>query len=487
MSKPAEAKRFSLAESSKLALAGGLLLLGMALPAAAGPLRTGLMGYGESDLSPARSIFDENLRSTAIESDPLSRRKEPSFWETYRGWIIAIVAVMVVQAVLIAALLVERRRRRQTRAELLESEKRMSLAANAMGVGMWLWDIARDDIWASPQARALYGITESETIDFERFLRSVHPADRKTTRKAVENALADGREFSVQYRVVPHEGEVRWVSVHGQVESVTAGRPGAIAWVSIDVTDRKSAELEAEQHRNELVRMARVGLLGQLSGSLAHELNQPLASILSNAQAAQRLLRQEPVDLEEIRDIFKDIVEEDQRAVEVIRRLRSLFNRGELQRQPLDMSEVAGVVLKLMHSDLLTRHVLLFEELAKGLPAVSADRVQLQQVLLNLIVNACESMAENHPDDRRLMVRTGRGDGGEVMVEVVDAGKGLDSSVADRLFEPFFTTKSCGIGMGLAICRSIIEAHGGWITFTNNADRGATFRVSLPVMESIGR
>jgi len=421
--------------------------------------------------------IDEN----ALPQGSIVKYRQPSFWEAYRGRIVAAIVVVLLQAALIALLLVERRLRRQTASELLDSEKRMNLAANASGLGMWLWNIGRDEIWATPHARALYGVGESELIDFDRFLSTLHSADQEAMKKAVETALVSIADFETQYRVIHPDGELRWILVKGQVESDEAGQPTAIVGVSIDITSRKLAELAAEQHRNEMVRMARVGLVGQLSGSIAHELNQPLSAILANTQAAQRLLAREPVDWQEIGEILKDIVEDDQRAVEVIQRLRSLFNRGESQRRLLHTNELVRDALKLAHNDIVTDQVSLSTELADDLPAVAADWVQLQQVLLNLIVNACEAMAEKETT-RKLAVRTWR-DGGDVIIEVADTGKGVDADVEARLFESFFTTKSNGMGMGLAISRSIIEAHGGLLTLANNSERGAAFRISLPIIK----
>jgi PAS domain S-box-containing protein len=434
-----------------------------------------------------RPLQRYGIAEKALPPGSLLEYRQPSFWETYRCGIIAAIVVVLLQAVFIATLLVERRFRRQTADELLDSEKRINLAANAVGVGMWAWNIGSDEIWATPQARTLYGIGESELIDFQRFLGSIDAADRESAKKAAAAALASNDGFETQYRVIHPDGKNRWVLMQGQVESDAAGQPVSIVGVSHDITSRKSAELAAEQHRNEMVRMARVGLVGQLSGSIAHELNQPLAAILANAQAAQRLLAREPVDWREIGESLKDIVEDDQRAVEVIRRLRSLFERGESQRQPLKPNEFVREALKLAHNDMVTQQVSLATELAEDLPVVAADWVQLQQVMLNLIVNACEAMAENEPATRELTVRTWRDNGGEVMVSVADTGKGIDAGAVVRLFESFFTTKNNGMGMGLAISRSIIEAHGGQLALTNNSERGAAFCFSLPSIQEDAR
>jgi C4-dicarboxylate-specific signal transduction histidine kinase len=217
-----------------------------------------------------------------------------------------------------------------------------------------------------------------------------------------------------------------------------------------------------------------------LSGSLAHELNQPLTSILSNAQAAQRFLAHEVPDLKEVREILTDIVDADRRAGEVIRRLRLLLTKGEVQAVALDVNEVIHDVLRLMRSDLINQGVHADMDMAAGLPNVRADRVQLQQVVLNLLVNACDAMSAVPAVERRLSIKTER-KGGEVMVSVSDRGCGIPADRMDRIFEPFFTTKTAGMGLGLAVCRTIITAHGGRLWASNNDARGATVHFVLPV------
>jgi two-component system, LuxR family, sensor kinase FixL len=257
---------------------------------------------------------------------------------------------------------------------------------------------------------------------------------------------------------------------------------GLFALASIvDISERKLAELEAARQRNELVHLSRVTTLGEFSSSLAHELSLPLAAILSNAQAAQRFLAHGGTDLAEVREILNDIVSEDKRAGEVIRRLRLLLKKGEVRQHSLGINEVVQDVLKLMRGDLVNQNVTVDIELAQNLPTVTGDPVQLQQVLLNLVVNACDAMTDCDTPERRLLVRTGMENGSSaVRVSVTDRGDSIPEEKMEQIFEPFFTTKAKGMGLGLSVCRTIIVAHQGKLWATNNADCGATFHFSLP-------
>jgi two-component system, LuxR family, sensor kinase FixL len=248
-----------------------------------------------------------------------------------------------------------------------------------------------------------------------------------------------------------------------------------------DITARKQAEAEAVRQRAELTHLSRVNTLGELAGSLAHELNQPLTAILSNAQAAQRFLAHGVPDLGEINEILADIVAQDKRAGEVIRRLRLLLKKGEVRHQPLVLNDLVVEVLKLMHSDLLNYGVIVRTEFAENLPVLAGDRVQLQQVLINLIINATEAMAGTARSERRLTIRTSPAGPDSVCISVVDVGTGIHPEKLEQIFEPYFSSKQDGLGLGLAVCRSIITAHGGRLWATNNPDRGAAVHMTLPL------
>ena len=251
----------------------------------------------------------------------------------------------------------------------------------------------------------------------------------------------------------------------------------------VDITERKLAELEAARQRHDLAHLARVSTLGELSSSLAHELSHPITAILSNAQAAQRFLSDDNVDLDEVREILNDIVTQDQRAGEVIHGLRLLLQKGEPQKQcdDVDLNEVIRDVVQLMRGDLINRNATLDTDLAQNLPAVTGDRVQLQQVLLNLALNGCEALGDYNSSERRLLIAS-QWENGAVRVSVSDSGSGIPEEKMEQVFERFFTTKKKGMGLGLSICRTIIDAHRGKIWATNNGGCGATFHFSLPIV-----
>lgn len=243
-----------------------------------------------------------------------------------------------------------------------------------------------------------------------------------------------------------------------------------------EISDRLQAEEERRLQRLELAHLSRVAMLGELSGALAHELNQPLTAILSNAQAGQRFLARLPPDVAEVGEILHDIAEDGRRAGEVIQRLRALLRKGGAERVPLDLNRMAGEVLRFAHSDLIARNVTVTTRFDRSLRPVRGDRVQLQQVLLNLILNGCEAMSARPGVERRLAIVTGPDeDAAGVRVAVADGGTGIPPEMIERIFEPFVTTKEQGLGLGLVICRSIVEAHGGRLWAANNAEGGATF------------
>jgi PAS domain S-box-containing protein len=275
-------------------------------------------------------------------------------------------------------------------------------------------------------------------------------------------------------------GEALYVLVTSETVEV-AGEQCLIAMIR-DITERRRAEHEVVAQRRQLAHLGRVALLGELSGALAHELNQPLAAILANARAAQRMLFRDELDRVELSRILEDIAADDRRAGSVIHRVRAMLRQGETEPQRVVANDLIAEVLDLAHSDLIQRSVTVTTRLDPSLPSVAADRVQLQQVLLNLIVNACDAMTDNAPTDRHIWIATGN-EGAAVRVSVSDCGAGISRHPVDSVFEPFITSKAHGLGLGLSICRSIVDGHGGRMWASNNEDRGATFTFLLPRTE----
>ena len=281
---------------------------------------------------------------------------------------------------------------------------------------------------------------------------------------------------------VLHAGSGKWLVLSTDPIRDTAGNVIGAVHVARDLTEVKRAESEAQELRNNLMHLTRVNTMSVLSGSLAHELNQPLGIILSNAQAAQDLLLQEPPDVAEVQAILTDIVAADRRAGDVIERLRALLKPGHISLQPLPLKEIIDEVLRLINADLIGRSVKVVCEMDPNLPPIAGDRVQLQQLVLNLILNGADAMAANAPGKRRLLIQnTLHRD--QVRTSIQDEGCGLPTNV-DQLFQPFYTTKTQGLGMGLAICRSIVDAHHGRLWAEPHPEGGAVFHFELPIAGS---
>ena len=429
-----------------------------------------------------RQLRRWEINEALLPKDRVVLYRAPSLWSQHKRYIITAISICIVQATLIAVMLVQRLRRKSAEAALRANQERLALALTAGEMNAWEWTIPANRIWINGRSRDPFALEGKEGVTYEAFLERVHPQDREAMVLALNNAMCGTAPFEFEHRVVSPDGRVRWITSRGRLERDAGGKPFRMQGVSIDVTMRIRAEREAAQRRNELAHLSRVSTLSELSGSLAHELNQPLTAILSNAQAALAFMARggDDVDLAELKEILRDIVDEDKRAGEVIQRLRLLLRKGEVQKHPLDMNEVVLDVLKLARSDLLNHSVMVDTELAPQVPPVLGDRVQLQQVLLNLVLNACDAMAGNADRDRSLVVRS-EGENGMAHVSVIDCGQGIPADGLDRVFEPFFTTKAHGMGLGLAVCRTIVTAHGGTLAAKNNADRGATFHMRLPV------
>jgi two-component system sensor kinase FixL len=367
--------------------------------------------------------------------------------------------------------------------ELRESEERMPLAAEATNLGVWIRYLKRDQIWATESWRALFGFAKSEPLDLDCVLQRLHAEDREPVRLALARAIEGECSYETEFRVVRPDGQVRWIASRGRAESDGNGDPILTRSVSLDITERKQTEHETHLLRQEIAHVGRVSMMGQLASALAHEISQPLGAILRNAEAAELFLQHASPDLYEIRAILADIRKDDQRAGAVIDRMRGLLKRNSLDARPVEVGELIGDVIALVRTDAVARQLKLDVDVPVELPPVCGDRVHLQQVLLNLILNGMDALKGSRD---RLVSLTARLNGMQTIeIAVSDTGHGIPAEKLQQVFDPFFTTKPNGMGMGLPISRTIIEAHGGMLWAENKNGGGAVFRFTLPIAEGV--
>jgi len=421
-----------------------------------------------------RQIRRWNIDEATIAKSAIVHFREPTLWEGHRSEVLASGTLIVLLAALAITLA-------RTTAALKASEQRMILAAQAAKLAMWVWDVSRDQIRGVIAFQPPLTPTGNRPVRFADVLAAVHPSDRDEVNRKLQDAVSANRGVDMQYRTLMQDSHVRWLAVRGQPDPLSDKR-----WLGVvlDITEQKQAEAQAEQDRMALLHVTRVSMLGQMLGSIAHQLNQPLGAILANAQASQQVLTREPVDLMQAKEICDDIVTEVQRAGEVINRLNALFKRRPMEVAQVDVNALVTDTLKLARPNLLTQQVVVKTELPETSLCVDGDRVQLQQVLLNLIINAADAMRSIPVLMRQLLIRTEQLSAA-VGLTVTDHGTGIAPEDLPNVFEPFWSSKPSGMGLGLSICRSIVVAHHGTLVATNNPAGGATFSMTLPSHRSV--
>jgi PAS domain S-box-containing protein len=372
---------------------------------------------------------------------------------------------------------------KRTEKRLRESEAYLAEAQRLSHAGTWAFNETTTLYWSEESYRIwgfdpLQGLPSREAM-WER----VHPDDRDWVRQGARDARRQKRDYAVEHRIVLPDGTVRYLEATGRFVSSADGERFEVVGTHVDVTERKRAQEERERLRQleaDLAHMNRLSMMGELAASLAHEITQPIASARNNARAALNFLDQRPSDLGEVREAIDCVVGDSDRAGDIVDRIRDHIRKAPPRKGRFDLNAAIDEVIVLARSGISENGISVQTGLADGLSPVQGDRVQVQQVVLNLILNAVEAMGSVEAGARNLLISTEQTKTGGVLVAVRDSGPGIDPKALERVFEAFYTTKSSGTGMGLSICRSIINAHGGRLWANANEPRGAVFQFTLP-------
>lgn len=363
--------------------------------------------------------------------------------------------------------------------ELRRSEAFLGEAQRLSLTGSFYWRVPTNEITWSEQLYRIFGFDQRALMTPELIGSRVHPEDIPLLHDIIERARGAGTDFECEYRLQMPDESVKCLHM---VAHATRDEDGRLEYIGAvqDVTARRLSEQALGKAQSELAHVARATALSALTASIAHEVNQPLSGIITNASTCLRMLAADPPDVEGARETARRTIRDGNRAADVIARVRALFTKKESAIEAVDLNEVTREVMALSLSDLQRNRVVLQSALAKDLPAITGDRIQLQQVILNLLRNASDAMVDVHDRPRQLLVRTEREDGDRVRVSVRDAGAGVDPQNVDKLLDAFYTTKTDGMGIGLSVSRSIIERHHGRLWAEANDGPGATFSFSIP-------
>ncbi len=365
--------------------------------------------------------------------------------------------------------------------KLRRSEAYLAEAQRLTHTGSWAWRVAGGDaLHLSEEWYRIYGFDpENGRPTFDERRQRTHPEDRAKWQGAIDQAIAEKSEYRVEFRILLPDGTVKYIQTVGHPVLNASGDLVQFVGSSTDITERKHSEEALRQAQTDLAHASRVTTMGELTASLAHEVNQPIAAAVTDANTCLRWLTRDQPDLDEAREAASRMAKDATRAAEIIARVRLMFKKGVAQRELVDVSELLREMVILLRNEISRHSISVRTELAEALPQIMGDRVQLQQVVMNLIINSIDAMKDVE-GTRELTINSRRAEGEQVMVSVTDTGVGLPSQQADQIFDAFFSTKAQGTGMGLRISRSIVESHGGRLWATDNSPRGASFNLTLP-------
>ena len=373
---------------------------------------------------------------------------------------------------------------RKSHADILESERRLRLLTEAIPQQIWSADTRGRVEYCNQHLLAYLGHPVEE-MQQHGFLRVLHPEDLALFRHTWERAFAAGAKFEGEWRILGADGSYRWFLVRGMPQESLQG--GIARWygTNIEIEERRRVEQALIQAQSEVAHLSRTLGMGELAASIMHEISQPLTAVVTHSYACREWLRSEPANLEKAFSTAEKIVEESTRASSVVARVRALFQKEPPFKERLDFNEVIQGVVWLLRDEAIRRDVLIRTDLSRGLPSVDVDRVQMEQVLINLAMNGMDAMSRA-PQPRELLIVSKNESSREILIQVEDRGAGLEPESVAKIFDPFFTTKPHGIGMGLAISRSIVETHDGRLWAAARPDGGASFRFTIPCGQEWG-
>lgn len=370
--------------------------------------------------------------------------------------------------------------RKRTEQKLRRSEAKLTEAQRLSRTGSFGWNHSTGERYGSREFFRILGYDDPRSVTMDMVFQRAHPDDRAFVENTIHRVSRDGKNVDYEHRLLMPDGSIKYVHVVAHGIKNPAGQLEFIGAV-MDITVTKQAEENLHNAQAELAHITRLTALGELTASIAHEVNQPLAAVVANAEACLGWLDRETPDLKAARRSVGWVIDDGIRASEVVRRVRALANKTDTEKVPLDVNDVVKDVTTLVQRELVSHRTLLRMELAPALPDILGDRIQLQQVIINLVMNGIEAMESVTTRPRELVIRSGRDEACGVFLSVTDYGVGISGDDTDRLFKAFFTTKPSGLGMGLSICRSIVEAHGGRLSASRNEGYGTTFEFVLPL------
>jgi len=399
----------------------------------------------------------------------------------YSTWQFILAAVTMAGGILLAILLIVLmvvRHRKEAATQVASKEAYLAEAQHLSHTGSFGWNPSSGFIW-SDETFQIFGFDRGTSPTIETVIDRTHPEDVERVRQFIEGEPRDGKDYDLEHRLLMPDGSVKYLHVVAHPLKAGAGERAFVGAV-MDVTAAKRAEEAVQEAQAALAHVTRMATLGELTAWITHEVNQPLTGIVTNGAACLRWLDKAPPALDEARRSVEDMISDARRASEVIHSIRALSKKTDAEKVPLDINDVVREASRLVQREAITHGASLRLELAPELPSILGDRVQLQQVIINLVINAIQAMASVTDRPRTLLIRSQQSEDGRVLVAVRDSGTGIEAESVNKLFKAFFTTKPSGMGMGLSICRTIIEAHSGQVSAVNNSGPGATFQLILP-------